>query len=206
MLTRMPQWNGRYLPFGAVGMTVAPVRVKAGRVVPAGRRGLGVDAANVAVQVAPPRDVLKTPWGTTIDCTSFLSFITWPQCSLVPTNWASIQAGTNPNYVGLANPPIPPAPPVPVATASNPNPLVVPPVDQSGAQQTVDQTIAAQGQDWQTQNQQFFADLSQSLNLGCAQNFALSQQLGVCDSTLYWTGGVVAALLLFAFAAGRKGR
>lgn len=41
-LIRKPAWNGEYLPHGAAGMTVAPVRVlRSGRVVKARRGGMG---------------------------------------------------------------------------------------------------------------------------------------------------------------------
>lgn len=97
----------------------------------------------------------------------------------------------------------------PVATPSNANPLVVPPVSGPAAQETVDATIAAGEAQRQANAQSFFADLNTSIvnaqnaAAGCPSTIAPS--LGVCDSTIYWTAGILAGVVaLSAFMKGGR--
>lgn len=195
-LTRMPAWSGRYLPFGAGSMTVAPVRVlRSGRVVKA-RRGMGSD-----LRVDPTT-------GQTIDCSSFSGLFNGTCWGILTTKGQQSYIYGNTPILSTANPPmpLPPAPPAPVATPSNPNPLVTPPVDQQSAQQTVDATIAAQGQAWQAQNQQFFADLDSAISANQQAGGQCSQNIlsGVCDWIVLAAGAGLVLGVAYLSGGGRR--
>ena len=166
--------------------------------------GLGTAApTNVYVQTAPPAN--PTVSDCAYDCTTFWNWLIHPCCVDASPNWeGNFITGSNP-YQGLPETPPPIAPLSPVATASNPNPLITPPASASAAQETVDATIAATTAANQAQAQSFFADLNTSIQnqnpSGCSSTIAPS--FGVCDSTIYWVGGILAASLLLFGSMGR---
>jgi hypothetical protein len=196
MLTRKPAWSGRYLPFGAGSMTVAPVKVVRGRVVPA-RRGMGAD-----LRVDPVT-------GKTIDCDSLSNFFNGTCWGILSTKGTQSYVYGNTPYLSTTGTGVlsaPPPPPAPVATAGNPNPLIVPPANQQMAQDTVDATVAQQMSDWQAQNQQFFVDLSSAVDANTAAGGGCSQRIisGVCDWLTIGIGGALGIGLLMAFQGGRR--
>ncbi len=104
-------------------------------------------------------------------------------------------------YGTYPQPPAPLGPPAPVPTADNPDPLTMPPTGGPGAQGTVDATIAAGAAANQQRNLKFFASVSDA-NPVC--NSTILPALGICDSTLYWTAGITAAVLCLMFLGGRR--
>ena len=165
------------------------------------RKGFGDTPAptSATVQTAPPMN----PTG--YDCTSFFPWLVQPTCSAAPTNWFTQTFGGAPNYTGVVAPPAPAPPVAPVATASNPAPLTTPPASEAGAQETVNATITATQQAQQAQAQDFFSQLDLALNPGgiCNQNLAISNSLGICDSTIYWAGGIALGLFVL-FSMGKR--
>ena len=137
--------------------------------------------------------------GASMECTCASGFWSWatnPSCW--PNSMPEWQ--TFCNSVGVA-----PAPTIVPGTVST-----LPAGTQDNAQGTVDDLLNQQTAAQQAANA---ADMTSVFNFGwtpggttggCAQNMALSLALGVCDSSIYLAGAIMAAgLALFLFRGHR---
>lgn len=194
-IIRKPSWTGRYLPAGAVSMTVAPVQaLRNGRIVRArdSRRGLGVD-----LRVDPV--TLQT-----IDCDSWSNFFNATCWGVLTTKGTQSYVYSGTPYLSTVDAGQPPvlakgatAPPIVAGTVST-----LPAGSQDNPAALIGQQIANQTAENQAANQQFFADLSaqnQFAGGGCSQNI-LS---GVCDWVTV-AGGVGLGLVVLLLARGRR--
>lgn len=111
-LLRKPAWRGEYLPFGAVGMTVAPVRaLRSGRIVSANRRGLS-DIPIVDAYASPSECNSYGSWAVTPGCWGH-SVPYWqtmasaigapPSPTIVPGTVSTLPAGTQDNAQTTVN-------------------------------------------------------------------------------------------------------